>query len=286
MANSIALPVSYLQALDLMYKRGSLTSILDNAEAQMVGKEFKIKQVTVQGPGAISRGGAFVSGDANVGWQTVTPDYDRGRKFSIDALDEMEVGGMYMDVAAEYERVWSIPEIDAYRFAKYAAAKGAGAEATLTAATAIAAINTAMGSMDTNEVPLEGRILFIEASLYRAIQTLDTTKSRETLADFAQIVPVPQTRFYTAITMYDGSTSGQEAGGYIKNATTGLNINFMIVHPTAVTQAIKRTTTPVDAPDADYDSYRVANRKYGYCAVKSKKTYGVYLHNVAAVVGE
>jgi hypothetical protein len=282
MANSITLPVQYLQALDLMYKRGALTSVLDNAEAQMVGKEFKIKKVTVQGPGAMTRGGAYKSGDVTVAWQSVTPDYDRGRKFVIDALDEMEVGGLYMDAAAEYERVWSIPEIDAYRFAKYAVAKGAGAEASLTASTAIAAINTGMGTMDSNEVPTEGRVLFIESSLYRAIQTLDTTKSRETLKDFAQIIPVPQSRFYTAITMYDGETSGQEAGGYIKNASTGLNINFMIVHPTAITQAVKRTTTPVDAPDSDYDAYRVSNRKYGYCAAKSNKTKGIYLHNVAA----
>lgn len=282
MANSVTLPVSYLQALDLMYKRGALTAALDNAEATMVGNEFKIKKVSVQGPGAMGTNAAYASGDVTVAWQSVTPDYDRGRKFFIKATDELELGGLYMDVAAEYERTASIPEVDAYRFAKYAAGAGTTVAADLADASALlTAINTAQGVQDTNEVPTEGRILYVEASKYRAIQALDTTKSRETLKEFAQIIPVPQGRFYSAITMYDGTTSGQEAGGYIKNATTGKNLNFLIVHPTAVVQAMKRVVSSIDAPNADYDAYRVGNHKYGYCAVKSNKTKGIYAHTAA-----
>ena len=285
MPNSITLPVQYLQALDLIYKAGALTSILDNTDAQVVGKEFKIKKVSTQGPANMTRGAAFTGGDVTVGWQSVTPDYDRGRKFTIDALDELELGGLYMDVAAEYTRVHSIPEIDAYRFAKIASTSSIlkiSAGATIADAAAfILAVNAAMGEMDTNEVPMEGRLLYAEASLLRAVQALDTTKSRETLAQFARVIPVPQARFYTAITFYDGTTGGQEAGGFIKNGSTGKDINFLIVHPTAMEQAIKRTVTPVDAPDADIDSYRVSNRTYGYCAVKDNKVKGIYLHHKA-----
>jgi len=341
MANSITLPVSYLQALDLMYKRGALTAALDNAEATMVGNEFKIKKVSVQGPGAMGTNAAYASGDVTVAWQSVTPDYDRGRKFFIKATDELELGGLYMDVAAEYERTASIPEVDAYRFAKYAAGAGTTVAANLADATALlTAINTAQGVQDTNEVPTEGRILYVEASKYRAIQALDTTKSRETLKEFAQIIPVPQGRFYTKVYLNDGTTQGQTVGGFIRQGsqysefeashayslndmieadgkiykvttagtsgstaptwptsgtvtngagalvftfqeTSGIAINFMIIHPTAVVQAMKRVVSSIDAPNADYDAYRVGNHKYGYCAVKSNKIKGIYAHTAA-----
>ena len=43
------------------------------------------------------------------------------------------------------------------------------------------------------------------------------TKSRELLSMFASTVKVPQSRFYTSITLQDGTTGGEEAGGFIKN---------------------------------------------------------------------
>ena len=343
MSNSITLPVQYQQAADLIYKAAALTSFLDNGEIQIVGKEIKIKQISVDGPADISRGGAFVGGDATASWVTKTPNYDRARKFTIDALDEQEFGGLYMDVLAEYLRTKLIPELDADRFATFASTTGilAATPATLADAAAfLTAVNVAMGEQDTNEVPTDGRILFAEASKLRAVQALDTTKSRETLASFSRIVPVPQGRFYSAITKLDGTTTGQTAGGYVRygsqydawaastayalndmieadgkvykcttagtsgstaptwpttgtvadgagtlvwtfQAVSGREINFMIVHPTAILQGLKRTVTPVDLPDADYDSWRVSNRTYGIHEVYPNKVNGIYLHRKA-----
>lgn len=342
MANSIALPVQYQEAADLIYKVASLTSNLDNGEIKMVGKEIKVKKISVDGAADIARGGAFVGGDATASWETKTPNYDRARKFTIDALDELEFGGLYMDVLAEYIRTKQAPEIDADRFAKYAQASGilTVTPATLAdGAALLTALNTAMGSMDTNEVPLEGRILYAESALLRAVQALDTTKSREILASFSKIVGVPQGRFYTKIYKNDGSTTGQTAGGFIRHGsqydaweastayslndmieasgkiykcttagtsgssaptwptsgtvtdgstlvwtfqeTSGREINFMIIHPTAILQGVKRTVSPVLAPDADYDSYRVSNRVYGIHEVYDNKVKGIYLHNKA-----
>ena len=284
MANSIVLPVQYQQAADLIYKVAALTSILDNGEIKIVGKEVKVKKISVDGAADIARGGAYVGGDATAAFETKTPNYDRARKFIIDALDEAEFGGLYMDVLAEYVRTKLAPEIDADRFATFAATSNilSATPATLAdGAALLAALNVAMGSMDTNEIPVEGRILYCESSLLRAVQALDTTKSREILASFEQVIGVPQGRFYTAITKYDGTTTGQTAGGYIKNVSSGKDINFMIIHRAAILQGIKRTTSPVDAPDADYDSYRVANRTYGIHAVYDNKVKGIYLHNKA-----
>ena len=343
MPNSITLPVQYQQAADLIYKAAALTSVFDNGQIQIVGKEIKIKKISVDGPADISRGGAFVGGDATASWQTKTPNYDRARKFSIDALDEAEFGGLYMDVLAEYIRTKLVPELDADRFATYASAASilAATPATLAdAAALLVAINTAMGDMDTNEVPVEGRVLACESSQLRAIQALDTTKSRETLASFGRILSVPKTRFYSKISKYDGTTTGQTAGGYVRygsqydaweaahayslndmieangkvykcttagtsgsaaptwpstgtvsdgagalvwtfQAISGREINFLIAHPTAILQGLKRTVSPVDMPDADYDSWRVAHRCYGIHEVYDNKVKGIYLHRKA-----
>ena len=90
----------------------------------------------------------------------------------------------------------------------------------------------AVAKMDEAEVPTEGRILYITPTGLRAIQDLDTTKSREVLTSFAAIVKVPQARFYTAIKSLSGGT-GEEKGGFEK-ATAGKDLNFQIVHPSAL----------------------------------------------------
>ena len=88
---------------------------------------------------------------------------------------------------------------------------------------------------------MEGRYLFITPTLLGMVQDLDTTKSREVLSRFAQVIAVPQTRFYTAIAQKSGkiivsgeapsqTTTDETAGGYTK-ATGGKDINFMIIQP-------------------------------------------------------
>jgi len=341
MGNTILYPVEYTQALDLAYKTENLTSFLDNTQSRWQGKTFQIKRVAVQGPAAMTRGSEYPSGDVTVAWQTVTPDYDRGRKFTIDALDEAECVGLLTDALFEYERVWSTPEIDAYRFAKYALKAGRKAtEATLSDAAALtAALIVGQSDLD-GKAPAQGRVLFIEASMWRAVEGLATTVSKDVYKGFAKIVPVPQDEFYTAINMLSGST-GEEDGGYsrygsqydawaaatayttsdyiemagkVYHCTTagtsgataptwpttgtvadgagalvwtfvaysGHSINFIILHPQALEQAIRRSVSPIMPPDADIDSYRGSNRKYGYCDVKTNKLNWIYLHAKAS----
>ena len=56
-----------------------------------------------------------------------------------------------------------------------------GTPATLANAEAlVTAINVGQGELD-GKAPTVGRILFVEAKQYRAVELLDTTKSRETL---------------------------------------------------------------------------------------------------------
>ena len=132
--------------------------------------------------------------------------------------------------------------------------------------------------MDENEVPTEGRYLFITPTLYGMIQDLDTSKSKEVINNFASVILVPQNRFYTAITLNDGTTSTQEAGGFVKGSSAK-DINFMIIHKPAVIQYVKHTVNKVITPEENQsaDAYKFPYRVYGLADVYENKTAGIYL---------
>lgn len=176
-------------------------------------------------------------------------------------------------------------EVDAFRFATYAGISGIGkatAGTLSTGADVIGALRTATSTMDEAEVPMENRILYITPSLYGLVQDLDTSKSREVLERFSKIVLVPQTRFYTAIDLADGTTSGEEAGGYSK-ASGGKDINFMVIEKSAVLQYPKHIVNKVISPELNQESdkWLFFFREYGLADVYDNKVAGIYLHNKA-----
>ena len=176
-------------------------------------------------------------------------------------------------------------EVDAFRFATYSGISGisttTGANLS-TGADVIAALRAGTSKMDEDEVPFENRILYITPTLYGLIQDLDTSKSREVLDRFSKVVLVPQTRFYTAIDLADGTTSGEEAGGYSK-ATGAKNINFMIIQKDAVLQYPKHIVNKVISPELNQESdkWLFFFREYGLADVYDNKVAGIYLHKAA-----
>lgn len=116
-ANSISLATKFLPLLDEVYKRGSLTAILDTANERVnfIGAQTaKIFKVDVDGLGDYSRNAGFVPGSSDGTWETFTIERDRGRSFSIDVMDNDETLGMAMaSTLGEFQRVMVNPEIDA-----------------------------------------------------------------------------------------------------------------------------------------------------------------------------
>lgn len=293
MANSIALASQYVPLLDEVYKEASLTSELDgNPELVRQGanaNELIIPKLSMQGLGDYSRNGGYVNGDVTMTNETVQCNFDRGRMFSIDTLDNQETAGLaFGRLAGEFIRTKVVPELDAFRFATYAGTSGiskVGSAATLsTGADVIAALRVAVSKMNEDEVPLDQRYLFITPTLYGLVQDMDTTKSREVLQNFAAIKQVPQTRFYTAITQYDGASEGEKAGGYIKNATSGKDINFMIIHRPALIQFQKHIAPKIITPEQnqDADAWKFGYRNVGIADVYDNKLAGIYLHHKAS----
>ena len=290
MANTIELAKKYIPMLDEVYKNASLTAKLDGApELAQQGanaNELIVPMLDMQGLGDYDRNSGYVSGDVTLTNETVKCNFDRGRMFTVDNMDDADSAGIaFGRLAGEFIRTKVAPELDAFRFASYASKEGVGQkEETLDdGAAVLAALRVATNAMDEAEVPMEDRHLFITPTLDGMIADLDTTKSREILSRFASKTLVPQTRFYTAIEQKDGHTGGQEAGGYAK-AEGGKELNFMVIHKPALIQFEKHVAPKIVTPDQNQeaDAYKYGYRNVGVADVYKNKLAGVYASHKSA----
>lgn len=289
MANNIQLAKTYTNLLDEVYQQNALTAVLESdaslARAGANANEIVIPKISMDGLADYSRNSGYVNGDVNLTWETVKFNYERGRAFTVDDMDNEETQNLaFGRLAGEFIRTKVIPELDAFRFATYAATTGAGtATGTLaTGADVIAALRVATSAMDEAEVPMENRYLFITPTLYGLIQDMDSTKSREVLSRFASVTQVPQTRFYSAIELLDGKSGGEEQGGY-KKAEGATELNFEIIHKPATLQFTKHAVPKIIPPmqNQDADAWKYGYRNYGLCDTYENKAAGIYVHKRA-----
>lgn len=290
MANSITLASKFLPVIDDIYKVSSKTSVLDSQTMDFGGvNEVKVLKVSTTGLGNYKRNTGYPGGNVTATWETMKLKQERGKELSVDRMDDEETLGMtFGTVTGNFMRDWVIPEMDAYRFAKYASASGVltTTEANLTKDTIIAAIDAGCSEMDGNEVPEENRILFVNTDLKTALnQALNrrwgSDSSVNTMLNNYNGMPiiyVPKTRFYTAVDMKDGSSEF----GYAKNASAK-DINFMIVHKEAVVQAQKFALPKIFTPDENQklDAWLFQFRLYHDAFVNENKVKGIYVHKAA-----
>lgn len=293
--NTINLVTKYLPLLDEVYKKESVTAILD-AGGELVrtegleANEVKVAKIALQGLGTYLRNKGFADGDVSVGWETIQLTADRGRGFQIDAMDNQEsLILLFINVISEFIRVYVVPEIDAYRFSRYASKSGIGsATGEYTADTVLGAIDLAAQEMSDAEVPEEGRVLFLSNNIYALIKDSPRFSRRilpgespdrnfEMLDDMI-IKRVPRGRFFTKVTLLDAITPGQEAGGYLKDNDAS-DINFAIIHPSAVLQIVKREKARIFAPDVNQeaDAFKYQYRIYHDAYVYDNKVNGIFI---------
>ena len=286
MANAITTIQKYIPLLDQVYAVASCSAILDTPNALVRetadAKTVLIAETSMSGLGDYSRADGFASGDLTLTWKSYTFEHDRGRSFHIDAMDDAETMGLaFGSLASEFIRTKVTPEIDAVRFAKYASNAGETVAATLTNKTTVSAIATAEVAMEEKEVSLENCVLFATPTVVGYVKD-DTEHFQRTLVpsenpnrnfgsfDGMPIVKVPQTRFYTAVTLADGYAKAADAK----------DINFMIVDRAAVIQLIKHGKIRVFDPDTNQsaDAYKVDYRVYHDAWVLNNKKNGIYCH--------
>ncbi len=298
--NTIALAQRYLPMLDEVYKVYSRSAILDNPMVDFIGgNTVKVFKTAMDGLGDYSRNNGYVNGNVNGSWETMTLEQDRGRSFQIDRMDNEETLDMaFGTLAGEFIRTKVVPENDAYTFAKLAGTTGiltaTAADITPGTTDVPGLIDTATKDMNEAEVPEERRLLFISETAYEGLKNKIArfTENGERaiyngieVYNEMRVIRVPQTRFYTAITQYDGVTSGQEAGGYV--GTSGAYpINFLIVHPSAVLKVMKHVLPRIFTPDVNQaaDAWKFDYRCYWDVFAYENKVKGIYLHRAATAL--
>jgi hypothetical protein len=291
--NSITLATKFLPILDEIYRREALTARMDAPTKPIDfvdAKTVKIFKIGLVGLGNYDKTNGYPTASMSGTWETMTLAQDRAREFDVDRMDDEEsLNQAFGRLVGEFMRTQVIPEIDAYRFATYAGWSGVGAAtpAALANTTTLAAIDTAMQVMDDAEVPSEGRILFASSTIYmylkqqitRLIGNKETGVDRTVeMFDRVEIVRVPAARFYTQVTLDAGTNPA--TGGYTKTASTGRNINFLLVHPSAVLQATKLAMPKIFSPDENQtaDAWKYQHRHYHDAFVYDNKVAGVYVH--------
>lgn len=288
MANSIEYAKKFVPIIDAIYKQASVTNGLDAATRPDFSgvNEVKVLKVSTTGLGDYSRENGYPKGDVTAAWETMQLTEERGKEISIDRLDNEETLGLtFGAVTGDFMRLHVVPELDAYRFAKYASTDGISKadDAELTKETILEAIDEASRKMDEDEVPLEGRRLYISSDLK---PVMNQAVSRQWGSDSGisntltgyngmPIVYVPKTRFYTAITLNDGTSNW----GYSK-AESAQDINFMMIYPAAVLQVVKFSLPKIFTPDENQekDAWKFQFREYHDAFVYENKAKGVYLH--------
>lgn len=277
--NTLETATLFQNSLDKMAVRTMTTGWMDKNSGKVKyhgGAEVKIPKMSVQGMGDYDRDEGYAQGSVTLTYETRTMTQDRGRKFQLDAMDvdENSFVTTAASVMGEFQRVYVVPEIDAYRLSKIATlainAKKAGmvqygytpgatgTSALRKAKEGIAAIRSLgyNGSLVIHAT--DDFILELEMEISGKITAVDFIKggikTKVPSIDGVPIISTPSNCMVTSISMRDGRTDGQKEGGFTKG-TSALNANFIILPvdvPIAVTKQDKmRIFTP--------DNYQKAN---------------------------
>ena len=283
--------------LDRIIERETLTSDL-NMNGDLLGDfdgagEIKVATIAMDGLANYSRQNGFVAGSVTTGWETYKLRYDRGREFSIDAMDDEERAAVVSaNAMAEFERTKVIPEVDAVRFATLASNAGKTVSANLSAADAtVDAVVAGEQTLEDAGVDLSTCVLYCTSAvkgLLRKAQEYRLGQGESPNGTFAtfdemKLVTVPSARFQTKVTLNDGTTKGQESGGFAA-ASDALALNFMIVHPSACAAIQRHKALRYFAPGTNQaaDAHLWQYRLFHDLLVYEKRKSLVYAHTAAA----
>lgn len=287
----------FTDRLDKIIEREALTSDL-SMNGDLLGDmtstgEIKVAKIAMDGLGNYDRAAGFAPGSVTTDWETLKLSYDRGRQFEVDAMDDEERAAIVSaNVMAEFERTKVIPEVDAIRFAKLAQGAGTTVAANLTAPdAALDAVLAGEEAVEDTGANLAQCVLYCTSAVkgllrkaqnYRIGQGEAPNGTFSTFDDM-KIVTVPSSRFASKVTLNDGKTSGQQAGGY-KAATDAAAINFLIVHPSAVAAIQKHQTLRYFAPDVNQgkDAHLWQYRVFHDLLVFESQKALIYAHTAAA----
>ncbi|MCL1888890.1 MAG: hypothetical protein FWF99_00095 [Desulfovibrionaceae bacterium] len=293
-ANNISLAELYKAALDRIYLMGARSAILEGNNAYIRPsdnpKVIWIARQSLQGLGDYSRADGYVSGDITLEWDPYSLEYDRGRLFQVDEMDNTEALDLpLLNLVAQFMDEYVTPEIDALRFAKIANQAWNMESLYFNAADeAIAAWDVALETLDNAEVPQENRHVFMSVRMYHMLRRDKVERERlvpaqssdsnfDTL-DGINITIVPPARFFSGIQLLSGM-DGEAQGGFVKGADE-TPLNFLLVHLPAVSAVTKHAIPRIFGPTVNQraNATQFDYRIYHDIFVPTNKAPAIYAH--------
>lgn len=301
--NTLATATLFMNTLDKVAIQDSVTGWMDANAGRVIyngGAEVKIPKLSVQGLGDYDRDNGHRQGSVTLEYETRKMTQDRGRKFQLDPMDINENNFVTTAAAVmgEFQRMYVTPEIDAYRISKIATEVITANKAGMVdygytpGATGTSALRKVKeGIKAVREAGYNGPLVIHATSDFIMELELELAGkiSAETFSkggintqvpaiDGVPIVSTPENRMYTAITIYDGKTAGQEQGGYVKG-TSALNINFLIIPRTTPLAITKQDIMRIFDPSINQklNAWQMDYRRFHDIWVLDNKLDGVYL---------
>ena len=294
--NSIETVDIFQKVLDEQMVR-ELTSIRMERNASMIkydgGKTVKIPSITMDGLGDYSTSTGFPEGDVTLSYESHTLEYDRGRGFSLDALEVDESGFMATagNVMGQFQRTKVVPEIDAARYSRIwgKANTDLRTEAyTPDAATILTKISDAIEDMQDVVGGTEALTIYIGLAAYKALKASTGIDKRFDVTDFTRgdvklkvktldeipLISVPSVRFKTVYTFGDD--------GFAVTAVS-MAMNFMLVADRALLAINKLEKTRVFDPttNQDADAWKMQYRRHHDLLIPNNKLEGVFISYTA-----
>lgn len=266
------------------------------------GSEVKLPSILMDGLADYDRTSGFVDGAVTLSWETHKLTQDRGRTFSIDAMDVDETNFLATagNVLGEFQRTMVIPEIDAYRYSKLATLAITAEQTRATAVTADETniVDELVADLNGMEDVIGGKDLVITMNPILAGTLAKAGKdfiSKAMLAKGAAsvevnsfndnaIVKAPSKLLKTKFVFNDGTTAGQEAGGFKADATA-LDIQWLISTKDAPIAISKTDKVRTFSPDQNQkaDAWKIDYRKYHDLWVPKNKLTSIYVNTKSAV---
>lgn len=283
----------FTNRLDKVIAQETVTGDL-NMNQDLLGEmsgngKIEIASIDMDGLATHNRGQGFTKGGISVTWQPYQLQYERDREFNIDVLDDDERAKLVSaNAMGEFTRTKVVPEVDAIRFAKLTQNAGTTVNKDLSGADeTVAAVLEAEQCMEDHGVKLSQCLFYHSAATKKLLRLSnkyqlsagESPNSNFGTYDEMKMIGVAGDRFYSAIKLLDGTTSGEERGGYEK-AEDGKALNFIVMAPEAAAAISKHEKLRYFSPDVnqDDDAHKWQYRLYHDLIVYLKKRGLIYAH--------
>lgn len=296
-ANDFEYATLFQTVLDAQMEQESVTGWMDANAGQVQyngGKTVKVPKMTMTGLGNYSRTGGYPEGSVTLEYETFTMTQDRATQFLLDQMDVNETNFVAnaTTVMSEFQRLFVVPEVDAYRISKIAtyAIKGDYASTNVeygyspAAATIIGKLADAVeiGGYDSYILATPDTVKALEMQI-GANNLSSVTYSQggfdQTVPAFngRPIIKVDPSRMVTAITTAD--LSAGKGGGWSKGSSA-LDINFMVVPRTAPIAINKLDEPKIFEPGVvqEYSGWLIDYRRYHDLWVLDNQLKGIYVN--------